>query len=689
MAKMYFSSPATEDQKNYFARSAPLRFWAGFLVIITPLAWGAMDFYGLSGLIMPQNPVLSAVVTVLLLIFAHGILAASAMMAGYDFFDNYRVESPALFMLPAVLAVGLLYFSWIGAEQIYLNNYAHKAVVVKTDDLDSRKTNYDLATKTKFDGQKAAVKEAKALARKAVNASFARSLAAASKIAVHDAADKRFRANSIAAVQQNITAKLGEIDAAEAAELSAIGQNANAESQTYAVAHSTEVKAIGDGNTAERVHEALDKEGASGKSFWFAVGLAALFFVSVAARTRTDCKSGIIPKYDHTDGDKSDKVRETVFVLNAIIGSNFSRLLSATHERFAVEYETITPKNKKPLISAIAPPTGPPPPTIAPNGGSIPPPSGGNGGGNPPASPQSPPPAPADALQIVSSQRFATLSLQDRDTMYNLPVGGVSQTHWTVALNEVNPMICFFSNGLFMADPEDAKKVQNLANSYTQSVNKFVAVKELIPFQELGTNQHTIAKLTFENGKVPYDFKIWFDALNDCNSMIQYHHPGWSMTDAEFSRTLDLARAYAKPTLRYATPSQMIIAPVAQAETETTVAQPIRTVPQLFAEIIYTELDDKLNLLKSKLQKEARSNFNNSQANNNTIRLRICNLLDEGTMALFTKNAKCTPSVLAEFYKVAQEKLALMAEFKTESYGAEEDFHRTIQNRLGEEVRHD
>jgi succinate dehydrogenase hydrophobic anchor subunit len=364
MAKMKFTSPSTEEQKNYFARSAQLRFWAGILIFVVPLVWAVVDYMGLSGLIMPHNPTVSTVFTVLLLLVFHGILIASAMMASYDIFDNNRVESPIMVVLPILISGGLLYFSWQGAENLYLEYYAHKAVETKTDSLDAKLNIYTTAINTKYDKQKADVKEAKNLARKSVRSRFSGQMSAAQRLAVHDDADRKWRAKKIADVNRDIDNAIATIDNAEADELSTIAKNAAAEAKTYSDSHSTETGSIAAKNNAEREKEQADKQKAEGKGFWFSLGLCILFFLSVIARTRTDCKSGIIPIAEHTDGDKSDRVRETMYVFNAIFGSQYSRFLAWLHDLGATEYREITPIRQKPLVAGPVQqaPTPPPPP---------------------------------------------------------------------------------------------------------------------------------------------------------------------------------------------------------------------------------------------------------------------------------------------------------------------------------------
>lgn len=364
MAKMKFTSPSTEEQKNYFARSAQLRFWAGLLVLITPIVWGVVDYMGLSGLVMPHNPTASTILTILLLMVFHGILIASAMMAGYDIFDNNKVESPALAALPIIIAAGLLYFSWQGAENLYLDHYTHKAIETKTDSLDAKLTRYTTAINTKFEKQRKDVKEAKSLARKSVHSRFSGQMSAAQRLLTRDDADRKWKAQKIAAVNRQIDAAIAEIDNAEATELADITKNEASEAKSYSNTHSTEVGSIAAKNKAEREKEQADRQKAEGKGFWFSLGLCLFFFLSVLARTRTDCKAGIMPVFEHTDGDKSDRVRETMYVFNAIFGSQYSRFLAWLHDLGATEYREITPIRQKPLIAAPVQqaPTPPTPP---------------------------------------------------------------------------------------------------------------------------------------------------------------------------------------------------------------------------------------------------------------------------------------------------------------------------------------
>lgn len=391
MSKMTFSSPQTTAQETYFARSAQLRFWAGLLVVTTPVVWGIVDFVGLSGLIMPNNPLLSNLFTGLLLVVAHGILIASAMMAGYDIFDNNRVEHPILAVLPLLLALGLLYFSWTGAENIYLNNYAHKATVETTDVADATKKSAVTDAARAYQLQRFSVEKAKNIERKSVRSRFAKELSNAEKLKVVDENDRRFRAAKVNAVVANINAAIGRIDEDEAKDLSQINLNERDETKNITTLHSRIVATIGEKNHSEMAHQMRDENSASGKSFWFSIALCGSFFMSVLARTRTDCKSGIIPQFEHTDGDKSDRVRETLFVINAILGSQYSRALRFLHDNLAIEYSEIKPKRKSHVKSDL-----PPPPTPPNN-------NGGNGGNNDGTPPPPLPTPPANAELLPSS----------------------------------------------------------------------------------------------------------------------------------------------------------------------------------------------------------------------------------------------------------------------------------------------
>lgn len=439
MAKMKFTSPSTEEQKNYFARSAQLRFWAGLLVLITPIVWGVVDYMGLSGLVMPHNPPASTILTILLLMVFHGILIASAMMAGYDIFDNNKVESPALAALPIIIAAGLLYFSWQGAENLYLDHYAHKAIETKTDSLDAKLTRYTTAINTKFEKQRKDVKEAKSLARKSVHSRFSGQMSAAQRLLTRDDADRKWKAQKIAAVNRQIDAAIAEIDNAEATELADITKNEASEAKSYSNTHSTEVGSIAAKNKAEREKEQADRQKAEGKGFWFSLGLCLFFFLSVLARTRTDCKAGIMPVFEHTDGDKSDRVRETMYVFNAIFGSQYSRFLAWLHDLGATEYREITPIRQKPLIAAAvisnndingggqtqSPP--PLPPTPPSNGGGD---NGGNGGNRtaPPSVPvpsnsiQQPQTATASAVATLPKPSTAAIQSAVEDLGYGQPL---------------------------------------------------------------------------------------------------------------------------------------------------------------------------------------------------------------------------------------------------------------------------
>lgn len=215
-----------------------------------------------------------------------------------------------------------------------------------------------------------------------------------------------------------------------------------------------------------------------------------------------------------------------------------------------------------------------------------------------------------------------------------------------------------------------------------QNADVAVATRRNLLFSEMGgADQFAILEeIHKSNGRKMSHLLKAFHAIDP--EMKYIANLGFVPNDADWQRIVDMCADYEKEeSAVVATPAPSVVAAVIA----TPVAQPTFTVAQQ-KEPKNTELDDKLNLLKSKLRKEGRSNFDNSQANNESVRNRICRILDEASLALIAKGAKCTPSVLADFYKVANEKIELIAEFGATPYGAIEDFNSIVKNRLGEEV---
>jgi hypothetical protein len=391
MAKMTFSSPTTDSQRQYFARSASMRFWAGLMVMVVPIVWGAADYIGLCRFITPQYPLLSGVVTAGFLLFAHGILIHSAKMVGYDLFDNYRVENKLFALLPIFLTCGLLWFSWIGSEQIYLERFAHKAVTEKTEGHDKRKADESKAINAAYDTEAQRIKDNATRLRKAksqpYNAQIA-NLESQRRRAKAQGKETAWYNQQIAAQETASAAAIAPIDQTEADDLQRLSQNVNGQLAEIANQHKTVTSQISERNSYEKGKETADIQASGAKSFWFSLCLAILFWASVLVRTRLDAKSGILPSFEHTDGNKFDLVRQTSFVFSEIVGSQYSRILGFLHNKGATTYREITPKRQ--IVSQPAPPT--PPSVLPPPMPPLPPTSGNGGGGNGGSMP--PPPAP-------------------------------------------------------------------------------------------------------------------------------------------------------------------------------------------------------------------------------------------------------------------------------------------------------
>lgn len=672
MAKMKFTSPSTDAQKAYFARSANMRFWAGLLVIVAPFIWAVADFVGLSGYIMPEHRVLSYGGTGLFLLFAHGLLIASALMVGYDMFDNNKVEGKVFAVLPILLTAGLLWFSWIGMEKIYLTQFAHKAQIVKTDSLDTQKTARLAESNEQAELNIKRIKEPFTLKKQAKKDLAAAEISKISRRIAYDDSDRRKIKRDIEAVKSRLTGELAAISEAESNEIAEVNKAVSSYSTAVASFHAKDLAAIENQNTYEREKELTDKQGANMKSFWFSICMAVLFWVSVLTRTRLDCKSGIIPTFEHTDGDKSDKVRETLFVINAILGSRYSRFLSRLHDNLAVEYETVTPKSK-----AIVLPPAPPAPPMPPTGG-------GGGGSTPPTHPM--PPAPAQplggtsvllktpsqksiddaqmdlgihadpkevlalALAYDEPKRLRPTSSLDLVAIHEAGHGVVYFSLCTKRNNELIPFKIYAkeNDGYFTHMNSQFNNTDSTAIKMAGFAAECIYLKHnrtdyFNEIMETQSNQldiiESMAMADNDKDLLEYGFMTAYQIIQDnkgCHMEI---------VKALISKgSLDMIELQGFVNRYFPTPSVQ----VDKSEIKNPVPQPTVTVPQPKVEIKYSELDDKLERLRADILKNSESHFRRGDAKNNSVAKRIHEACDKAFLAL-KKGGEVSPSVLQRF----------------------------------------
>lgn len=213
------------------------------------------------------------------------------------------------------------------------------------------------------------------------------------------------------------------------------------------------------------------------------------------------------------------------------------------------------------------------------------------------------------------------------------------------------------------------------------------------PCQITGTHFALVSgsRVRLQNGEVrPYPIEIRAGHGLPCKSIIK-DHILVKLEDVEenqhdkvhsiFSK-MDIENPWGVTKTQTPTPSSLLNDKKAET-TPVNVPQIENPVPQpKHAEYVPTELDDKLVMLKMKLQKEGESNFTNTQSENETVKNRITRILDEASRALLNKTATCDAAILSDFYKVAQAKLALMQKHKCSDYDAAADFHTLVINRL-------
>jgi hypothetical protein len=638
-----WTQPTTEAEKTFYAKHAPTISRYGMTLKAIQLIWMCFSVNPATKLLsdnltrLPMLQPFAPALAIIVLSFMHYILYHEIIetISNWKDKDETTVNGFMNWVIPILLLIGLGILDVKGVTAtLRSDGFEGKKAANSTE---AKAMLADAYRDYTISMQNVATKRSNDSA--SIVPSFQKKMDIADKILTYDADDRKKKAAKIAAINADWRVEFGKIRQKAADDIRTAEANYTAEKNR--------INGKSDSTHTSISQADADDKAKSEANGWWVTAFFMLTFVFMAYKyVILRVTSGIRRNMLFTELDAQGGFFEKFFVVLGNIGQRQGqRFLSWFHEMGSTGAAELRDFDGNVILKAgtynggaevlqtnnvqLPPPTTPPtggtntnPPT---NGGGG---NGGNGGGG--STPTPAPAPPAKALPMPKQQgQMATASIiiEQKDIVETCRFNSLQQDDVLDFLNH------------YAKDPYHFK--HNDMFGVCQNVNPLLR--------------------KFENGK-------WL-LIGDI--------------EAVSNALLVLERPTPTPSVVV---EKKAITPVAHTQTETTVAQPIFTVPQQKGQIIYTELDDKLNLLKSKLQKEGRSNFTNKEADNSSIRSRICKILDEATGALIVKNAKCNPSVLGEFYRVGKEKLALMKEFGTEPYGGFEDFCTTVENRLGEEV---
>ena len=377
--KITMTKPQTAEEIRYHNRFGGVRKFLGRISFIFLLVWAVADFFGISQMILPQFPFISYGVTALLLYFTHKILFHITRAVGYDFFDGTgKLETGWLIVMPLLISVVMLFASYEGSIALIHEYVVHKPEIISDSGIivsQNRELDRISAHYTADSTRLTATISTKI---NALVGQYAAKISTVQRRKTYDEHDIRRRSAVVAALKTERDGIKADYLALQAEKVDSLNGVKMARDGFLTKIVDSKVKAVGDHNTEERGLRNADLSKAEQWAWTFSVAMCLLFWGCSLWGCRIDCKSGIIPTHNHTEGDGHDVFDLFGFVITDIIRSRSNNIIIGLHEAAAVKFKTLNIGNNPPN-------TG---------GGT----QGGNGGGGiPPISPV-PPINPAQPL---------------------------------------------------------------------------------------------------------------------------------------------------------------------------------------------------------------------------------------------------------------------------------------------------
>jgi hypothetical protein len=576
---------------------------------------------------LPENYAYFLSVGVLL--FLHWQLHKLLAYIAFNWLDDDPNTNSSFvhYALAFVITGGMLTLDIQGTTAFFREGDKFEELANKNDG----KKNVEAATRqARYDQDNATLAKSEKAEMSAVEKRFAPSIAATKNRRTFDSWDIAKRKKDLTAIEAKRDAEIAAIETAYANQY-----------KTLLAAKNSDLAEIGSQHTNrhQRITAADDDNAAKSNRNGWVISCICLVVLLGCTYQITDLRvrSGQQPVARITIADETGSFGSKLHDAVTDIGQRFGHIIVyKLHNALAVKeldqldgsYQI---KGRTQSAASTPPPTTPPlsnnNPTTPPTGG------GGNGGGgnNPPQSPTAPPTGGnAQAAPIVRQSDIAVAEKKPKFAKFStLP----ENTRVNISLDlsrDFQLSYVDMERILYQIDPEC---------SVVNDTMEFIQTEH---FGELGMavgNLKNAQKAAFENSPTP-------------------------------------------PVVEEKTTAPI----VPQTEAQNGVPHQTPSVPHQNGEIVYSELDNTLNLLRSKLLKESESQFTNGKADKESVRNRIVKILDEAGRALSMKSAKCNPSVLRGFSKAAADKLALMEKYECDGYAEELELWHIVDGRLDKEV---
>jgi hypothetical protein len=731
MPNLNFSMPSTHEHVAYHNRFGGVRKFLGRISFMFLIVWAAADFFGMSELILPQFPLVSFGITALLLIASHTILYHTTRAAGYDIFDGSgKLESGGFILLPIFISGLMLWFSYLGAEKIIQLHIVHKPVIKADAPTLIAQNNELLTIADRYSRDSAAIAAPFAEQIEAVKGRYVAKIAVASREKTYDADDVKRKNNGIAALKTKRDGEIADIRSNCAAELSSLNAEKRQSDNRILSNFGTQLTQIQQHNGSELGKKASDEARANGWAWLFSGGMCLLFWLTTLWGCRIDCKSGIIPTYNHTEGDQHDVLDVLQFVVQDIFRSRSNNLIVGIHEKYKADYKVLNTTSSNRVVSSHT--TSP----TAVNNLIL--------------------KLTGEHIEGRVMRRFQCIIFDEGGNF--IATGQfeyIGEWYGKFAKKEQEHLISYYRNKEHkeynidtlapqirkaISDTDFEKYLENIVGSKVSIVLPSLllhapilpTIVEIKKFNK--TIQGIQTALAVRNPK-HIDITAFKDALYDLNprivfydtGLVQIHDEDYAEVEAlaiQYMRAGDVAtptpsvgtpfndlndeekriavnqgleniernvlnnqtnyqelfKLYSERNLRFSTKNGRFIMEnelatptlsVANqpAVMENTVTQPISTVTQFVEEKAHTDLDDKLENLRKKILENSESHFSRGDAKNQSIAKRIFDRCDDAFLAL-KKGGDVTPSVVTRFKIAALDRLSLCQKYnlKYDSY---------------------
>jgi hypothetical protein len=632
MAKISMTVPKTEAEINYYARFGGLAKVLRIVSFLFLIVWAAADFMGLTLLILPQFKGISYTLSGIILFVSHLVLYFSAKAIGYDAQDGSgKLETGWFFLLPVSITMLMLALSVIGFRQLSESYLVHTPQYQDDAPVVAGRNAQNAGYQNQFVSDSNRLAARYRLITNATRDSFNAAIGKAQRQRTYDDFDRRRVAGIVSAKRNDREAAIATLELKQSNELQDLSATLSSNVKSLEKGYQAKAGIIASHNQTEKAKRDSDLASVEQNSFQFSFAMCALFWICTMIGCRIDTKSGIQPIHDYTQSDGHDVMSVVEYVVADIMKSHINNIFVSAHHRWAVDYKHLPtqriitaqeqPNDEPPPPNEGAPIVEPPP--IVPPNAPAPPDGGGdngnNGGGQGPAVP---PVVAVPSNEVVEAQALSKW-----------------QVEATLPLKEI----------------KNFKVIEILSNNPIDGIDDI----------------------------------SWSAALMDINPMIVFYTNGnFIIHRDDEPKVIGLATSYMKPRNQSPPPP---IETVKQSDLDFELGVPHQTgcaggvegVPHHNAQNAYSTLDEKLDILRIKIQRESESQFLSAKTKKSTVAKRIFDCIDEATLTM--RKGEIDARVLGDFKKVALDKLEI-AKRHGFNYDCYEDFIAQLKHKEGDHV---